>query len=77
MADKPITWRVTGQSETTGRGQNGTYDRGYRITFQTNTGLSGSVFVTKENYSKDYVLSAIRDQIKQMTEIAQLTEGSE
>jgi hypothetical protein len=76
MAVTGYTWRVIGQSETSASLPDGTFGAGFRVSFQTSDGLTGSVFVPKRTYNKPNVLAAIKEQAAQMHEIQGLT-GSE
>jgi hypothetical protein len=69
-----VKWRITNQAEGTGQLNDGSYGRGYRVTFQTSDGLTGSVFVGKGQYTKENVLAKVREEANTMAEIQKLSE---
>lgn len=68
-----VGYRVTGQRETTEQGPNGRYMLGQRITYETTTGGSGSVFVPYSAYNATNVARLIRDHATQTKQISNLT----
>ncbi len=73
MTDNQHTWKVVGQMETSGNLPDGTFGRGFKVTFQTSDGLTGSVFVPRAEYNKDNVLAQISEQVARMREVQGLS----
>jgi hypothetical protein len=52
-------WHVVGQQETMGLDPMGRAVDGVKVTFQTDRGLTGTVFVPRDRYNPDNVKAAI------------------
>jgi hypothetical protein len=68
-----VGFKVTGQRETSELGANGRYMIGQRITYETTTGGSGSVFVPYSAYNPTNVERLIRDHAMATKQIMNLT----
>jgi hypothetical protein len=67
-------WTVTSQTETMDLDQTGNAVPGWKISFMTASGQSGSVFVPNTVYSNvDVVKKMISDRVATITAIAGLT----
>ena len=72
MPDSTPLATVVGQSESTEMGPTRTLMHGYRVTFQTRSGHTGSVFVPMTQFTRDNVLSAVRAAATNMETIGGL-----
>jgi hypothetical protein len=68
-------WKVTNTQTTTGADATGRYVPGYQLTYQLKSGLSGTVFLPKANYSKDAATAAIMADAAQLAEVSNLSSG--
>lgn len=75
MALPPIGWHVTAQLETMAPDQNGQFVRGVQVSFQTDTGLTGTVFVPNTSYTTQAVSKLISARVVQMESISRLSGG--
>jgi len=75
MADQSqaVSWRVTGQMQTTRPSPSGEFVDGWLITFTTAAGNTGTVFVPSSQYTPDQVRAAIAAQARVMDEISAMT----
>lgn len=64
-----VTWSNIVQQETTGPGQDGRLQPGYKITFTTAGGVRGSVFVEQARYSAANVRAAIAQHARELDEV--------
>lgn len=72
MADansNQVAWKVITQNETTRPDDTGHFTAGVLITFQTTTGLNGTVFVPNNQYTSKYVKEVIQEKVNRMSEI--------
>ena len=67
-----VTWRITSQLETMAPNASGQYVRGVHVTFSTDTGLVGSVFVPNQQYNPGMVAEMIAQRVKQMVAVHNL-----
>lgn len=65
-------WTVTSQLEGTGQDANGRYVEGFKVSFTTASGLSGSVFVPNAIYNKESVRQQIAQRVAQMLDVHSL-----
>lgn len=72
MNGQPL-WTVSGQRQDIRSDPNGRLVRGIVVSFTTNRGIAGEVFVPQVNYTPDYVGQAINAQVATMHQIADLT----
>lgn len=73
MALPPVNWHVTGQMETMAADQTGQFVRGIQVTFQTDSGLVGTVFVPNSSYTSQAVQHLISARVVQMESINRLS----
>lgn len=66
-------WKVIGQMETMGRDPLGKAVDGVQVTFQTNRGITGTVFIPKDRYNADNVKAAIVAAVGQLHTVADLS----
>lgn len=57
------TWTVTGQRETQRQMPNGTWGSGLEVSYQTGTGITGTVWVPDASISPANVAKAITDAL--------------
>lgn len=67
------SYTVTAQQQTMQPGLNGQFVRGIEVFFQTNRGVSGSVFVPSQLYSVDTVRRAIQARVAELHAVQSLT----
>ncbi len=75
---KPATqasplWVITGQREANRLNPQGQYVAGIIITFQTRSGVMGSVFVPDAQYTEQNVRNAISDRVASLEAVGKLT----
>jgi hypothetical protein len=68
----PPLWRVTGQMETNRTGPTGQFVSGVLVSFTTNKGIAGSVFIPDAQYSPDAVKQAIGARVAQLHSVSDL-----
>jgi len=68
-----VSWTVTSQQETTGADANGRYGEGYRITFTTDAGQSGTIFVPDAQYNQETVRNLINAKVAAMQNVIGLS----
>lgn len=73
MANPTVSWRVIGQQSTVGRSVSGNFGKGIEITFQTGSGLVGSVFVPNDQYRPDISKAMIAAAAANLEEHSRLT----
>lgn len=66
-------WTVTGQVDTTDFDMTGRAVRGWRVSFVTNAGVSGSVFVPKSIYTVENVRAAIAADVQTLNAVQGLS----
>lgn len=66
-------WRVTAQTETSDIGPDGRITSGYRVSFTTNNGHSGSVFAPMTSYSVEKVRAQIEGAAARLDAVGSLT----
>ena len=71
-----VTWQVTGQSQDTVFGADNTPQSGKKVTFQTSTGYTGTIFIPDALYvNTDYVRGAIQAEVDATEAVRTLTSG--
>lgn len=68
-----VSWKVLYQQETVGRSVSGVFGKGVEITFQTGSGLIGSVFVPRDQYRPDLSKAMIAAAAANLEEHQKLT----
>jgi hypothetical protein len=66
-------WKVIGQVQVTEADPQGRAARGVRVSFTTNLGVSGSVFVAEDRYHPDNVRAAVAAAAAAMDQVQQLS----
>lgn len=72
MPDATPLAQIVGQSESMEADTSGRLVKGYRVTFQTKSGHTGSVFVPAGAYNRDTVLAKVRAAAVNMEQIGSL-----
>lgn len=73
----PTTWKVLSQIETTELGPNNVPMKGYRVTFQTGLGNTGSVWIQATQYNNiPYVKSQIATTAALLDTVSLFNESS-
>jgi hypothetical protein len=72
MTNGDELWTVTGQQETTGQTESGSYAEGVKVTFRTRDGMVGSVFCPRALYSDAYVAQLINDYAEMSLRVSSL-----
>lgn len=70
-----VSWKVTGQQETTQRGPTGQLVQGIKVMFTLGDGTNGSVFVPEQSYSVATVHTMIADRAAQLAAVSNLSAG--
>lgn len=68
-ANNQVSWHITAQMETVQAGPTGQFQRGYSITFQTDSGLAGTVFVPETAYNPANVAAKVAEQVQRMVAV--------
>lgn len=76
-AKMPVTWTVISQQEVTDQDKAGNYVQGARVTFQLNTGTTGSVFVPTTIYNAETVAEAINKAAHKINNVDHLSGSVE
>lgn len=58
----PVSWHVSGQTQTMGRNAHGQWVTGFEVNFTLSNGTAGSVFVPMGDYNPDRVSQLIRER---------------
>jgi len=66
-------WQVTSQQETVDVAADGKPTAGVRVTFSTDKGITGSVFVSRALYNPANVKAAIAGYVQQLHEVQALS----
>lgn len=69
------SWNVTGQREDFRADENGDYGNGIVVSFMTNKGNRGSVFVPMKDYQPQRVRELVAAKAAQMDAVSDLTGG--
>lgn len=73
-AKAPVSWRVVSQVETVAPDALGRVVPGVQVTFETATGLTGSVFVPRAQYSVENVRKLIVERVTLLHQVQNLSE---
>lgn len=68
-----VGYTVTGQAETTDLGPTGVYVPGVRVSFRTEGGANGSVFVPQSDFTVEAVRRAIGERAAVIEQVNGLT----
>jgi hypothetical protein len=68
-AGGPVTWRVTGQAEQLVRNPAGAFVPGVLISFETSSGIAGTVTVPADRYGPEYVREAVTERVRSMAAV--------
>lgn len=69
----PVTWHITQQVQGLGRTPGGQYQQGVTVTFATDAGHEGQVFVLASDYTPDNVAAAVNAAARKMRDISSLS----
>lgn len=69
-------WRVTGAVQTTAQAANGQFARGWEVTYQLDTGHTGTVFLPTNQFNPDSVKAAVAADAAQLYQVVNLTNQS-
>jgi hypothetical protein len=69
-------WKVTGAVQTVARGPNGVYAPGWEVTYQLDTGHTGTVFLPNQSFNPDMVKQAISQDAAKLFDVVNLTNNS-
>lgn len=72
MPDQTPLAQIVGQTESMEADTTGRLVKGYRVTFRTKSGHTGSVFVPAAGYNRDNVLNQVRGAAMNMEQIGSL-----
>lgn len=67
-----MAWKVTGQQETNRTSTTGQFVSGMLVSFQTDSGHAGSVFVPDSQYKPDIVKAMIAARVAQLDSVQSL-----
>lgn len=71
-ANSQVGWHITAQMETMQASPTGQWQRGFQITFQTDSGLAGTVFVPETAYNAANVAAKVAEQVRRMVDVHNL-----
>ena len=74
-ANQPTSWEVTSQYEDTDVSVPGRLTQGYRVTFRTGQGHTGTVFIPLAQYRPDAVRAAVASQAALLDAVGNLSSG--
>lgn len=66
------TWHVTAQTQTTQPDQNGRFVPGVNVTWATDSGLSGQVFIPMPRYNRPNVMAEIEAAVRRAIDVQSL-----
>ena len=69
-------WKVTGAVQTVARGQNGTYANGWEVTYQLDSGHTGTVFLVNQSFNPEMVKQAVTADAAKLHQVVNLTSNS-
>lgn len=72
MATGGMGYKILTQTETLGPGPDGKVTEGVKVMFETDSGITASVFVPKLRYSANKVKAAIQDYVAHLDAVAKL-----
>lgn len=75
-ATNPVDWTITGQAATTRANGSGGFSDGVDVSYDTSTGLSGTVFITNTDYRNlDRVRQLVQADADHRSAVATLTSA--
>jgi hypothetical protein len=69
-------WKVTGAMQTVARAPNGTFAPGWEVTYQLDSGHSGTVFLPTQSFNPEMVKQAITQDAAKLHQVVNLTSNS-
>lgn len=69
------SWKVVNVTETTAADSTGRFTAGKQVTYQLDSGLSGTVFLPDAQFNEDAVRAAINQAAAQLHAVGNLTSG--
>lgn len=64
-----MQWSVTSQQESMGQDASGRYVSGVNVSYTTNGGLSGTIFIPDAQYNAEAVKARIEARLRAMTDV--------